>query len=359
MRLYGKRFFRNALRSPAFARDDTKNAVVWDIPDNRYCRVKVQGSNEYVVAWFPDAWSKTPGWLVPGAPVRIGHVGGVGRIELLGQGLFIPTPVSGGMLPPIALGADGVLTGCALRACDSPRMAVIVEPGTYRVSGTTCSLVGNFLMSAASSLTLGDGFLMGSDVTVVSINAPPAVGQYRYDLISVGSDGVVDYTAGTAAASNPVKPSLAAGHVMLGDYILVYGGMTQVVQSDIGTPWSAPSPVRLSVAITDSDLAWAELSTTITLKCLDQYGNPVSGSGAGWYFTLEFKYGNGTLYSPEEGNSMTKVGGHGASQYIFTYTRGGLDPGDVSPTFLAKAATVPELQAYARIILRNASGVEM
>jgi hypothetical protein len=360
VRLYGKKFARGSLRSSSFARDDTKNAVLWDIPDDRYCRVKVQGSAELVLAWFPDIWAKRRGWLVPGTPVRIGHVGGAGRIELLGQGLFIPTPISGEMFPTIAAGDDGILAGCALRAADIPRMAVIVEPGTYRISGITYSLVGGeFIMSATSNLTMGDGFLMGLAVTVVSINAPPAVGQYRYDLISVGADGVVDYTAGTAVASDPVKPSLAGGHVMLGDYILVYGGMTEITQSDIGATWTTPTPASLGVTIADSDLSWVQLSTTVTLKCLDQYGNPVSGTGTGWYFALEFKYGNGTLYSLEEGNSTTKIGGHGLTQYAFTYTRDGLDPGDLSPLFLATVSTVPELVATARIILRDSGGGEM
>jgi hypothetical protein len=361
MRLYGKKYARDALRSPSFARDDTKNAILWDVPNVHYCRVKIQGSSEYVIAWFPDAFAKTRGWMIPGIPVRIGHVGGRGRIELLGQGLYIPSPISGDMQPDPGFGGDGVLTGGAIRALDVPRMAVIVEAATYRIDGITYSLTGTgIVMEAASTATMGDGFVMGAgltDVIEVTLNAAPGAGYYRYDMISVGVDGVVDYTAGTAATSNPVKPTLAANHVLLGDYILVYGGMTQVTTADIGRIWTAPYAASLTATPADADLAWAELSTSITLQVRDQYGQPFS-SGSGYYFTLEFMAGNGTLYSSETGPSTASVGGHGSSSISFSYTRDQTS-GDLSPAFLAKVNTTPEIPAVTRIVLRDSGGAEM
>jgi hypothetical protein len=177
-------------------------------------------------------------------------------------------------------------------------------------------------------------------------------------MISVGIDGVVDYTAGAAVTSNPVKPTLAADHVLLGDYILVYGGMTEVTTADIGRIWTPPYASGLTATPLDGDLAWAELGTSILLKVLDQYGQPFSMGGGGWYFTLEFMAGNGSLWSPETGAATTIAGGHGTNQYTFYYTRE-QTTGDLSPAFMAKVNTVPELPAFTRIILRDSGGGEM
>jgi len=362
VRLYGKRFLKNTLRSAAFARNDFRDAIVWEINSSeRYARVKIQGSNELIVAYYPDSWTYTPDWLSEGRAVKIAHTcGTIGRIEIIGKGYYVPSPVSGDVLPPVAVGADCVLSGCELRAIpNGPRMAVQVLTGTYRISGTQYAL-GEIPMLYGDAFKMGDGGTMESVAGVVAINAAPSAGQFRCDLVCVGADGVIDYVPGTAAA-NPVKPALPGSHVQVGMYILIAGGATDVTGADIGREYQAPYPASVTVVPADPDLAWNELSTTIAVQVLDQYGNAVVQGGNGWYITLEFAAGNGTISSAEEGSSTAKVGLHtGANenQGTFTYTRDQLAT-DESPIFEAVLEINYALYGYGKIILRDAAGDPM
>jgi hypothetical protein len=111
----------------------------------------------------------------------------------------------------------------------------------------------------------------------------------------------------------------------------------------------------------DPDLAWNELSTTITVQVLDQYGNGIGQGGNGWYITLEFAAGNGTISSVEEGSSTSKIGMHAGpnqSQATFTYTRDQLAT-DESPIFEAVLEINYALYGYGKIILRDAAGDPM
>jgi len=175
--------------------------------------------------------------------------------------------------------------------------------------------------------------------------------------VCVGTDGVIDYVPGTAAA-NPTKPALPGSHVRIGMYILVSGGATEITGADIGREYQAPSPGSVTVTPADADLSWSELSTTITVSVLDQYGNPIGLGGNGWYITLEFAAGNGTISSAEEGSSTAKIGLHtGAnqSQGTFTYTRNQLAT-DESPVFEAVLEINYALYGFGKIILRDAAG---
>ena len=362
MRLYGKRFLKNTLRSAAFARNDLRDAIVWEINSaNRYARVKIQGTNELIVAYYPDAWGYTPDWLSEGRAVKIAHTcGTVGRIEIVGKGYYIPSPVSGEMLPPVATGADCVLSGCELRAVpNGARMAVQVLTGSYRISETEYVL-GTVSMLYGDAYKMGDGGAMETVAGVVSINAAPSAGSFRYDLVCVGADGVIDYVPGTAAAT-PAKPALPGSHVQIGRYILVSGGVTEITGADIGREYQAPAPGNVTITPADADLAWEELSTTITVQVLDQYGNPIGQGGNGWYITLEVAAGNGTISSVEEGSSTSKIGMHAGanqSQATFTYTRDQLAT-DESPVFEAVLEINYALYGYGKIILRDAAGDPM
>ncbi len=362
MRLYGKRFLKNTLRSAAYARNDLRDAIVWEINSaQRYARVKIQGTNELIVAFYPDAWGHTPDWLSEGRAVKIAHTcGTVGRIEVVGKGYYVPSPVSGDVLPPIATGADCVMTGCELRAIpNGARMAVQVLTGTYRISGTQYVL-GAISMLYGDAYKMGDGGAMETVAGVVAINAAPSAGQFRYDLVCVGVDGVIDYVPGTASAT-PAKPALSGSHVQIGKCILVSGGATEITGADIGREYQAPAPATVTLAPADADLAWSELSTTITIQVLDQYGNPIGQSGNGWYITLEIAAGNGTISSAEEGSSTSKIGMHAGSnqnQATFTYTRDQLAT-DESPVFEAVLEINYALYGYGKIILRDAAGDPM
>lgn len=312
------------------SKQETRDAILWDvIPLQRVCRVKIQGSNELIVAHYPQPWASEPAWLKPGTAIRIVHVGGDrGRIEVAGLGRAIPLPVAGNTLPVMSTGADGVLTGCYVTSCPlNNRMAVLTHIGTYRISGTTYVLSA-ITMANGANYILGDGGTIGDIAGVNLINVAPAAGLFRYDLISVGVDGVIDYAAGTAAAT-PVKPSIGASHMELG-CILVAGGATAITDMMIGHEWTAPSPYSMTMAASDENILWADpVNITVTIQILDQYGNPYVDN---FYFSLEIYTGNGSVYSLQTGTSTTKAEQNVySSSYAFTYTRDKIDPGDKSP----------------------------
>jgi hypothetical protein len=324
VKLYGKRFMKLRSRQEADSRRETRDGIVWDVlPNDRVCRVKVQGSTEFVIAWYPENMQTKPGWMKPGNAVRIAHVGGAGgRIEVVGHGLRLPSAISGAAFPPEISGPDGAVSGLYVHTGSTPSMTAWIEPGTFRINGVTYELTGDQMtMQAASSVAMGSDPLMGGTAATVTLNAAPAVGSFRYDLIVVGTDGVVDYIAGTPWAypgwalwdksSTPVKPTLPAGHVMLGDYILVYGGMTEVTNADIGREWTRPQVAELRVVADDETLLWgglvdgyppgtlADLQTLATATVYDQYWQ-VYGEVAPWGFTeigFRVAYGYGYVFN--------------------------------------------------------------
>ncbi len=358
MRLYGKKFLRNKMIERAQARQETRDAILWDVlPTQRLCRVKIQGSNQLIVARYPENWEQTPFWLKPGNAVKIVHTGGIrGHIEVIGHGQLVPTPAAGDQFPTPAAGENCVLTGCQLLEISAdPRMAVLVTTGTYRIGGTVYTLGGALLGN--SNMILGDGYALGEIAGLVTIDAAPAEGLARIDRIVVGTDGVIDYVKGTASSS-PTAPATPSNHVSLGT-VLVPSGTTAILNQHINRTWSTPEPSELLITVTDSDLAWDELSTTVRVQVRDQYGRGISGPLAtnGWYIQLEIMYGNGTVHSDEEGDSESIIGAHTGvlSYYDFTYTRN-QEPDDSSPTLRASCFVGNEIEAYAMIFLRDEFG---
>ncbi len=361
MRLYGKKFLKNRMQRETDRRIETRDAILWDtLPAQRLCRVKIQGTNQLVIAHYPENWEQTPSWLKPGNAIRIIHMGGQrGRIEVIGHGQMVPTPVSGTILPTPATPQNGVLTGCLIRAVpNDPQMTVQVTTGAYRIGGAEYTLDA-VPMLYGDNFSLGDGGAMEVVAGVVVLNAVPAAGYFRYDLISIGADGVIDYAAGTAATSNPVKPDPAASHIALG-YILVHSGMTKVLNSDINKEWTVPEPSSVTVVPADSDLTWGQGPVDVVVSALDQYGNAITATGYGWYMILEFLQGNGTIASAEEGSSTTSIGGHAGAtnHYHFTYTRDNLAT-DVSPVLKGTCEIDSPISGLAHIILRDGSGNPM
>lgn len=372
MYMYGKRFIKNNIESKIASHLETRDAILWDtLPAQRLCRVRIQGSSENITAYYPENWTATPFWLKPGNAVRISHVGGIrGRIEVIGHGRVVPAPVSGGQFPTVATGEDtpleadiaingvaGVSSTFVTPCPNNNQMVVLVKTGTFRISGTTYTILP-IVMSASSVYKMGMGGILSNIAEAVALDSAPSAPNFRYDIISVGTDLVVDYNKGTNFTTTPVYPTVAASHVELGR-ILVYGGMTEVTEADIGRTFSAPQASKVNISISDQDLAWAELTSTITVSIVDQYGNSITTGGYGWYITLEIIAGNGTLTSAEEGDSTTIIGGHtgsGSNSYTFTYTRDQLDPGDESPVLEAVLETNYAISYQDYIILRDASG---
>jgi hypothetical protein len=321
VRLYGKRFLKSKVRREMSSRVETRDGIVWDVlPDQRVCRVKIQGSGEFIVAWYPLNMDKNPSWMKAGNAVRIAHVGGAGgRIEVVGHGLRLPSAMPGGDRPPEIAGPDGVVSGAYVHAPDVPSMTVAIEPGTYRINGITYELAGEgMVMSATSQEVMGSGSVMGGVAATVTLNAAPSVNTFRYDLIVVGADGVVDYIPGTPWAypgwsgwdkvSTPVKPTVPAGHVILGDYILVYGGMTEVTDADIGREWTRPRTASVKVTADDASLLYGDLvggyppgtlanmRTYLYALVYDQYGQIYGEMGPHAYTEVAFRVAYGYGY---------------------------------------------------------------
>ena len=197
-----------------------------------------------------------------------------------------------------------------------PNNWVAVKNGTYRISGVIYTLPVTMSYEG-----------LGDIAALVNCAASPAVaGTYRYDLLSVDTTGAITVTAG-AEATVPIMPTTPAGEVKL-NHVLRYYGQTSIIQSDIGKIWLSPALATVEAVIADDQLAWAEMSTTITITCRDQYGQLFTGSKT---VNATFESGNGTI-AP-----LLRSGG--GSAFVFTYTRGGNDPGDISPMLTFSSPT--------------------
>lgn len=278
MRLYGGRIINSKMRREISIRQELRDAVVYDIDStNKYCRVKIQGSDTYVKAYYNENWGSQPEWLKPGNAVRITHPGGnKGRIEVVGHGLLLPTAVPGGSVaPPAEDDMDAVLDGCSLSAPTDEGMTAWVSTGTYRLDGVTYTLSGMTMDNATVEMDRADLFIdeVGGSVAFDAAHAT----LFRYDLIVVGTDGVLDVVKGDNASGEPTLPSVPVDHVQCG-FVLIYPGMTKVGQSVINKYYSESLSPSLVVTLSDDDLAWGEHTSTITIKVCDQYERAYPGT---------------------------------------------------------------------------------
>lgn len=357
MRTYKKRFLRRQFADMVSARTESRDAILWDVlPAQRCCRVKIQGSDTLIVANYPENWSQTPEWLKPGNAVRIIHRGGVrGYIEVAGHGVTLPTAVTGSVeTPSVPAPPDAIMSGCAVQAFDPPQMGVIVRPGTIRIGGTPY-ILDDALMDGAAPWLMGvTNLVMGQVSALIRVPNPSYSGAYRLDIIAVGADLVIDYISGSPSGE-PVQPVTPANHVLL-DTVLVPPSVSSITQSYISSPFSPPVPSSLDVAIADNTLSWTELSTTITVTILNQYGRAVAaGSG---YVTAEILQGNGTL-SVGGASSTTIVGARVTeSSVVFTYTRAQKTT-DASPVFRFTLETQPLLTSSGYVTLLDLDGNTM
>ena len=289
MKLYSKRFVQRSIDKNINAKQETRDAILWDVLDNYTCRVKIQGSDEYVIAHYPRNWKSTPYWLKKGNAVRILHRGGNrGYVEVIGEGRAIPTALSGSSTPDEADLPDGVVSECTITSMKTA-MGVIFSGGTFRINGTvyTLSVNDQYLLFDSEDYVLYDSeddykfFLPDSGDITMYMDAAPSVGQFRYDAFCVGIDGVIDYIKGTAS-STPTKPIITADHVLIGDYILVCGGATVIENKDIGRQWTTPYASSIDINIESSGISYnvtsSETEADIVLKIFDQYGNVYSSS---------------------------------------------------------------------------------
>jgi hypothetical protein len=230
---------------------------------------------------------------------------------------------------------DGAASGGVTHGGDvterwSMPWAVAVKGGTYRIAGRTYTLPETLYLEG-----------LGSIAAIVQCGLPPAsVGMFRYDLLSINSGGTITVTNGTEAYP-PVMPSTPTNEVKV-NHVLRYYGQTSIVQADIGQIMSAPTLTSITIDVADDELAWGEMSTSVTAYVYDQYGVLYTG---GAVLSASIDSGNGSI-SP-----TTQSGG--SSSFTFTYTREGTT-GDISPYITIRT---PEGQFNTTFItLLNASG---
>ena len=137
MKINTARYLRGRMEGIASQRIESRDGQLYDVtPSARTCRVKIQGTPTLVVAHYPENWSQTPEWLKPGNAVRISHTGGNrGRIELVGHGALIPTPVSGDSGDPAYIPPDVIING--LTITPDGGMDVAIASGNVRFDGVT------------------------------------------------------------------------------------------------------------------------------------------------------------------------------------------------------------------------------
>lgn len=311
---YNKRIIRKQAQKQIARKQETREAIVYDVlPAQRKCRVKIQGVDTLIVAHYSENWEQTPEFLKPGNPVTIRHTAGNRhRIDVVGHGYVTPTKIAPGA---ITVGEDMITDGMAAMELGSPRMAVYIEPGTYRIGGTDYVFSGTLTMTATSTVTMGDAFTMGEFGGIVEIDAAGS-STYRFDLVVIGTDGVLDYVKGTASATDPELPAVPANHVMV-CFILIPPNLTAVTNAWINSTYSDPIVSKLLVILSDDELAYLyEMSCTITVKVLDQYDNAITGTN--WGIHATFVSGTGYIDGLSE---KTRNTGTSSNQVIFTYER--------------------------------------
>lgn len=306
MRANNKKFLGNKTERRISRHKESKDCIIWEVyPQNRVARVRIQGSSKDIMAKYPQSWEETPTWLKKGNVARIVFTGGVrGRVELVGTGHLRPTPYDGSAaMPTTGASDDGVLSGGNVYPIPlNPRMAVMVKTGTYQIGGVSYSL-GPMTMGVGNTVYMGDGVVMGQTAAVITIDSV-ASGYYRYDLICVGTDGVVDYVKGTAVAegTEPTLPDLPADHVMLGR-VFVYPGLTAITANELSSYYVAPKVTSLVLEVRYNNnviTSWLynnfDKILTIRATTKDQYGNTVTLSGP-LTFSFQILNGEGTLYN--------------------------------------------------------------
>jgi hypothetical protein len=249
VRLYGKKFVANRMESRIQDRKESRDAIVYDIDEtNKFCRVRVAGTDVLVRAWFPNNFMRFPQWLKVGTAVRIAHVGGdKSRIEVVSPGLVQPTSV----ISPMMGGVDAIMIGMDPTATGTS-WQVNITAGTYRINGVLYSFAPGGPGMNNENWHMGDGGDMSGTYWWHAVDpvSPHDEGElwFRYDAFMIGTDGVVDYVKGDewqwpgTYREGPTKPDVPVDHVLIREYILVWSGQGEISQKNIGQEWEGPHP---------------------------------------------------------------------------------------------------------------------
>jgi len=245
------------------------------------------------------------GGLVVGGPDNVWYTDPVPNGGLVVGGTDGGAQTTISVDPP---SAGGLVVGGSDSAQWSNPWSVAVKGGTYRIGGAIYTLTNTLYYTG-----------IGDIAAIVKLAVPPATpGKFRYDILVIGIDFAIHVVAGAEAAT-PVMPTTTASHVLI-KHILRYYGQARIAQSDIGRNYTAPVVAQVAVSASDDELAWAELTSTLTVSVYDQYGALYRSNVV---VNAAFLTGNGTL-APMAASTATGT-------TTFLYTRGGADPGDQSP----------------------------
>lgn len=362
MRLYGGKRTKRLIDERTKERQESRDAILWQI-DGDECRVKIQGSNEMVVAKYHRNQLQNPSWLRLGNAVRVSHRGGVrGYFEIIGEGCAIPTPISGDTFPAIGGLTDGIMSGLLVSVTDPSSTQLVIEGGTYRLDDTIVTIqaipVGYILMNDPAPMTMGvENYALGVQMAFL-LNAGPADGLFRYDIIVVGADAVLDLVEGIAVAVDPVVPDVPEDHGLVAT-ILRVGGETAIETVDLYVAYSTPVPVILEY-VYDSTFEWDAVDdtpeTTIQINIKDQYDNAVSNAD-GWILKFKKQLGTGEVWSIDSGWDADEVQQNliSLSTYTFKYRRNQL-VAEVSPAFYITLESNSCIYGFASIVLLDNGG---
>lgn len=266
LRLYNRKFLKKYVNHRINQNKETADGILWNVDMVRLkAMVKIQGTNEMVVAHFPRNWKEVPYWLKPRNAVRIIWRGGNrGYIEIFGEGRAIPTPVEGPTQPDVSSTTNYWISGGQLLPTGNSNLSLVATGGLYSINGQTYTFAPTLLsgdlatMNDPAPMVMGSGEVMAMGVTeyVVVLDTAPPCYRYRYDAFVVGTDGEIDYLKGTESANEPVKPPLPTDHLLIGDYILVRPNVTTILQADIGAEWTAATIATIEITSMEWRNAW-------------------------------------------------------------------------------------------------------
>jgi hypothetical protein len=336
---------------------------------NHVAIVRIQGTQKDIrIPWSRNFYTK-PKFVRINNSVEIKHVkGNPHRFEIVGNGTKLNTPVDGSsLLADLPSSSNTIISGMVVTS--EGGMTVKVDYGSYRVGGTIYNLSGIFLGNGAMPVMGEDTPLMGQAGGLIELNAAPNAPNYRMDILSVGSDGVIDYTAGVEAENYPVIPTVEANHVLITTILVPYG-ITGITNALIGVTWREVYLAQFILTVPELDSDWttitnppdtlptSEKQVVCTVSLLNQYGNPLFGTYA---VSVEIEQGNGIL-NPASDNSTSITFNITNGSKTFVYERGGIDglavlgtPLDSSPMFKATLLSNTNNIVYSYLLLHDSA----
>jgi hypothetical protein len=395
--MYGRKFASRAINKRLSVKTESRDGVLWEIDwQNRICNVKIQGSNELVTAHFPQNEARMMSYMRKGNAVRLVHRGGIrGYLEVTGHGMAIPTPVSGTSHPAQSDLPDAITEGCQIIPTEPASMSVTILDGYYRLNGVLYSLSGGafgeietaenstvitnetyppmvtddphqYITTSEDSTILTDEvfppMFLGDPIDDYELDPAPSGNKFRYDCFYVGIDGIITYLKGSEASSNPIKPSLPSDTVLIGDYILLWTGVTEITGQNIGMLWEEPYASDVGISAID-EFAWNggddTPETNVTVTIYNQYGWAISGS---YTLVLSMIMGSGQIYSAQTGWHSSEVSQEiSGTNYTFIYQRNQV-VAETSPYFMAVGYSSNGTKTHAnfhRMILLTEGGTEI